>query len=147
MNKKIRFSEINEKVPNAPGKYEIYTDSGIPLKVGIGVNLRKRLSQHYASKQSGLRLNPGGSFLNPNVDYWNPSEIISKRSVLAKHFYFDSSITSDYNLKTEEGRQRFLLEQCCFVFGQTATREEARVLELETERNGSFRYVGRVINR
>ncbi|EIK94777.1 hypothetical protein PMM47T1_19813 [Pseudomonas sp. M47T1] len=48
----IRFSEIEAAVPTAPGLYEIVTDQGELLKVGISVNLRKRLIQHRQSKQS-----------------------------------------------------------------------------------------------
>jgi hypothetical protein len=146
MDKKINFNEINDKVPNAPGKYEIYTKQDIPLKVGIGVNLRKRLTQHFVSRQNGLRLH-NGNHLNPYVDYLYPRDLISKRSILAKHLYFDRSITSSYNLRTEEGRQMFLLEQCYFLFKRTETKEEAERLEMEVEQVGAFRYVGRVIIR
>lgn len=45
----IRFSEIERYVPALPGLYEIYKDDGAALKVGIGVNLRKRLIQHRKS--------------------------------------------------------------------------------------------------
>jgi len=58
---KIRFSEIETTVPPgaAPGLYEIVTDEGKLLKVGISGNLRRRLVQHRQSKQSRLKLKEG----------------------------------------------------------------------------------------
>ena len=58
MKETVQFYEITEKVSQNTGTYEIWTKSGTCLKVGISVNLRKRLLQHYASKQSSLRLKP-----------------------------------------------------------------------------------------
>jgi excinuclease UvrABC nuclease subunit len=52
---KIRFPDIEVHVPTTAGLYEIYTDQGIALKVGIAVNLLKRLKSHRASRDSGLR--------------------------------------------------------------------------------------------
>jgi hypothetical protein len=53
--KRISFAEIAKEVDEVPGIYEIWTQSEIPLKVGISKNLRKRLKQHAASRDSGLK--------------------------------------------------------------------------------------------
>lgn len=68
---RIRFSEIETAVPSAPGLYEIVTDEGGLLKVGISGNLRRRFSQHRQSRQSRLKLKEGG-------DWSNPSDVMSK---------------------------------------------------------------------
>ncbi len=133
---KIRFNEIEDVVPlDKPGIYEIHTIAGVPLKVGISGNLRKRLLQHRASRQSGLRLKPSGNFSNP-------SDVASKASVLAKHLYYDRSITSKYDLTTEAGRRSFLQECCYIIFDVTEDRIEAKDIERQREENDSFRYVG-----
>lgn len=137
MEKKIRFSEIEVEVPARPGIYEIHTDTGIPLKVGIGGDLRKRLLQHRASRDSCLRLRPGGIRCNPN-------DVVSKGSILAKHLYYDRSITADYNLQMQADRRRYLIENCFIVFKLTETKEAARALEKVRENSGLFRYVHRV---
>jgi hypothetical protein len=72
----------------------IHTNDGCALKVGIGMNLRERLSQHRDSLDSRLRLKPGGTRDNPD-------DVESKGSILAKHLYYDSSVTSGYDLKSE----------------------------------------------
>src|SRR5688572_10956173 len=134
---KIRFSEI-KSVPASPGKYEIHyeldKEENIPLKVGIGVNLRKRLLNHKASRQTGLRLKPNGIWENPD-------DVISKSSIMAKHFFYDETIIKDYNLKEQPGRQQFLMDNCFIVFEQTETIDKARELERIAEENGLFRYV------
>ncbi len=132
----IRFSEIERYVPALPGLYEIYTDDGEALKVGIGVNLRKRLIQHRRSRQSRLILRAGG-------DWSNPADVRSTQSILAKHLYFAGSIDG-HELTTEAGRQRFLEEHCCIRFRVTASREEARALERVLEAGGTFPFHGRV---
>lgn len=137
----MNFSDIEQHVPpHAAGIYEIHTRDGVRLKVGIAGDLRKRLRIHRASRQSGLRLCAGG-------DWANPLHVVSKSSILAKHLFFDSSLTTMYDLRTEEGRRKFLLEQCAFTFEILRTRAEAAVIEAERERSGAFRYVGRAITR
>jgi hypothetical protein len=137
MTGKIRFDEINSVVPAKPGIYEIRTDMGTALKVGIADNLLKRLRQHRDSRQSCLRLKPGGKRCNPD-------DVVSKGSVLAKHLYYDRSITADYDLESEAGRRRFLVDKCHIVFEVTETKKVARQLEKPRERDGSFRYVNRI---
>jgi hypothetical protein len=130
---RIRFSEIETTVPTAPGLYEIVTDDGALLKVGISGNLRKRLIQHRQSRQSRLNLKEGG-------DWSNPSDVMSKQSILAKHLFFFSD--TGFDLKTESGRQAFLEQQCHVFVTVTLTREEAREMELLKERSGAYQFVG-----
>lgn len=137
---KVRFEEIENRIPSGPGLYEIHTDTGIALKVGIGVNLRKRLRQHLASRQSCLRLKSGG-------ERRNPDDVVSKGSILAKHLYYDQSIAPMYDLRSEDGRRRFLFEKCHIVFRTTNTKQAARELEKLHECGGAFRYMGRVTVR
>ncbi|MGA4069393.1 hypothetical protein ACI2T9_23160 [Ralstonia nicotianae] len=133
---KIPFNKIEDVVPrDKPGIYEIHTIAGVPLKVGISGNLRKRLLQHRASRQSGLRLKPSG-------DFSNPSDVKSKASILAKHLYFDRTITAEYDLTNEAGRRSFLQDRCYIIFEVTKDRVEARDIERQREENSSFRYVG-----
>jgi len=140
MSTKIRFGEIESLPPAKSGIYEIHTDEGIPLKIGIGKDIRKRLLQHRASKQQRLRLKVRGNRENPN-------DVESKQSILAKHLYYDRSIATNYDLTTEEGRQAFLLDKCHIVFEITSTRAYAQELELALEHPKNFRYVGRVLIR
>jgi len=135
MYQTIRFNEIEDKIPKGPGIYEIYTDSGIALKVGISSNIRKRLLQHRASRQNRLKLKPGGNRLNPN-------DVLSKESILAKHLYYDSTVTKEYNLATENGRKAFLSDKCYIRFKETETKAEARRMEKQLEMSGQFRYIG-----
>lgn len=137
---KIKFSQINEVVGKVPGLYEIYTNSGIALKVGIARDLRKRLTDHWNSRQSRLKIK---DILKPIA----PNNMTSKQSVLAKHLYFDSKITSKYDLTTEFGRQNFLNNECYIIVKTMITREEARELEKDLEKSGNYRYVGLVIMR
>jgi len=139
----LRFSDISErfpKKPRAPGIYEIHTLSGLALKVGISGDIRERLIRHGQSKQSGLKFKVGAS-----AD--EPCDVESKRSILAKHLYFDRSIDPRYDLRSQLGRQRFLEEQCRITVEITASREVARGLEEGRERRGSYRYCGDVIKR
>jgi hypothetical protein len=134
---RINFSEINEKVPASPGFYEIYRNDDLLLKVGIGVNIRSRLLQHRASLQSCLVLKPNGNWLNPN-------DVVSKKSILAKHLYFDQTITKNYDLTTQDGRRNFLINDCYIIFKETEKIEEARILEQSRENEGNILYVGDV---
>ena len=140
MSKTIKFNEIETEVSSAAGFYEIYTNSGLPLKVGIGQNIRKRLKDHRASRQKSLRLDPGGNRDNPN-------DVKSKQSILAKHMYYDESITSEYDLKTEEGRRAFLDLECYILFEYTNTLDDARQFEALKERVVPWRYIGNVVKR
>ena len=137
MPAKVRFTEIKQVVPAKPGIYEIYTVTGTPLKVGIGGNLRKRLLQHHASRQSCLRLKPDGNWSNPK-------DVVSKGSILAKHLYYDSRFSKKHNLTTEAGRRMFLEENCFITFKVTPTRELARELEKLREQQCFFRYCSQV---
>jgi hypothetical protein len=138
--RKISLTEIESVVPAAAGIYEIHTLTGIPLKVGIGKNLRKRLLQHRASRQSALKLKAGGQRRNP-------SDVRSKGSILAKHLYYDTSLAAEYDLTSEAGRRLFLKERCYFIFEQTTSGAEARKLEEIRERQVRFRYIGNVSKR
>ena len=133
----IRFDQVGRDVPAKPGIYEIHTDTGTALKVGIGINLRKRLLQHRASRQSCLRLKSGGKRSNPD-------DVVSKGSILAKHLYYDRSIAGDYDLKSEVERRKFLVENCYITFEVTETKACARELERLREQQRSFRYQNRV---
>ena len=140
MYTKIRFSEIENKVPTQPGIYEIHTDAGVPLKVGISKNIKDRLIKHRNSKQNRLKLKPGGKWSRPE-------DVLSKQSVLAKHMYFDTTLTSNHDLRTEIERRRFL-EACCNIrFCVMLSRNDARSLERKKERSRAFRYFGRVRKR
>jgi hypothetical protein len=101
----ISFNDLESSVPEKPGIYEIHTRDGIALKVGMAGNLRKRFIQHRSSLQRALQLTAAGGHLNP-------AGMISKRSILAKHLFFDASLTGDFDLTSEEGRVAFLRERC-----------------------------------
>lgn len=135
--RKITFGEIDTIVPRAPGLYEIYMRPGLALKVGIGIDIRERLLQHRASRDSGLKLKDGGNRANPD-------DVESKKSILAKHLYYDRSITKEYDLTTQEGRNQFLVRECFILFEAMASRAAAEVLERELERTKEYRYCGRV---
>ncbi len=136
--KRISFAEIATKVSEELGIYEIWTISEIPLKVGISNNLRKRLKQHAASRDSGLK----GLGCNPT----QPAHLISKASILAKHLYFDSAltVTGDYDLSTEIGRKTYLSEKCYIKFCVMKKRDDARALEKQLEKSDKFRYARKV---
>jgi hypothetical protein len=140
MPSRITFDQIKATVEPKPGIYEIHTNGGIPLKVGIGGDIQCRLLDHGASRQSGLRLKAGG---NRN----SPSDVESKKSILAKHLYYDTAIAPKYDLTTESGRRTFLQEQCYIVFEIVETVERAKELEVVREGSGHFRYVGQVACR
>jgi hypothetical protein len=141
MRATLRFSEVTTKVECVPGYYEIWTLKGVLLKVGIAADLCKRLTQHGESLQRGLK-----GIVNVKTGWVNPSEVRSKRSILAKHLYFDSSIAPRYDLRREADRQKFL-EQDCRIRVKQMTRAAAREYEREREGTSCIRYVGRVIKR
>lgn len=134
--KELPFSEVST-LPNAPGVYEIWAGRTVPLKVGIAVRLRERLRAHAASRQSGLRFKPGGP-------PYEPSDVRSTKSILAKHLYFDRQTASDLDLTTEEGRRTFLSTRCCIRYRTTASREAARAIEERLEATGKYRYQSHV---
>lgn len=137
----FRFAELENRVPPGhAGVYEVHTVDGIALKVGVAGDLRERLKQHRESRDSGLKLRPGGSFGDPN-------DVESKKSILAKHLYFDFAIAPDYDLQSQIGRRAFLIEKCLVRIRFTATRQEAVQLESALEKSGRFRYVKTVIVR
>lgn len=133
----ISFAAIGTAVKNEPGIYEIWTKTGVPLKVGISKNLKKRLKQHAASPDC-LR--------NDAIDPSQPEHLISKKSILAKHLYFDHAIADlvRYDLTTKEGRRAYLASECKIKFQVTKNREEARALEKLLEESGKFRYARKV---
>src|SRR5688572_17747237 len=123
----IRFGDVATDVGRVIGYYEIHTVTGIALKAGIADDLRKRLSQHGQSLQRCLKGKNGSK------DWAAPSEVESKRSILAKHLYFDASIAPSYDLRSEDGRRAFLKKECrIFVramLSRTAAREYERLQE------------------
>lgn len=129
------FTDIEIEVPESPGIYEIYNLDNVPLKVGISVNLRRRLRQHRQSKQKYLSLRTEG-------DWSNPTDVRSTRSILTKHLYF--STVDGFNLELEADRQRYLVEHCYILFKVTESREVAREIEKRLEAEGRFRFTGRV---
>lgn len=141
MSTRFRFAEIEQHVKaGQPGLYEIFTLSGIALKVGISVDLLGRLKDHRASRDSGLKLKPGGS--------WDcPTDVKSKKSVLAHHLFFDYAITDSYDLRTESDRREFLKQECVVSVMFTDTKADAKKVEKEREASGEFLYVGNVIVR
>ena len=107
--------------------------------MGVSNNLIKRLKQHAASRDSGLK------FLVSNPT--EPAHITSKSSILAKHLYFDRVLEEarGYDLRSGDGRKKFLAEKCYIKFLVTKTREEARVLEKKLEKSNQFRYTRKFI--
>lgn len=110
------------------------------LKVGIATDLKQRLRDHGQSRQSGLKTIDTSQAMEPH-------NVRSKKSILAKHLWFDKTITKKYDLTTEFGRQEFLENECYIIVKSTSTREEARALEMIFENTGKYRYVGLVIWR
>tara|TARA_B100000929_G_scaffold257911_1_gene220873 strand:- start:161 stop:697 length:537 start_codon:yes stop_codon:yes gene_type:complete len=133
------FSQVDQLL-NKAGVYQIFTDDGIPLKVGIATKLRARLRQHAKSSQKYLKFKHEGTSIQP-------SDIRSTRSILAKHLFFDSSIAPAYDLTTEEGRCTFLQAECYLMITYTDNRETARELEKLLEAKKMFRYQGVVVWR
>lgn len=133
------FSQVDQLL-NKAGVYQIFTDDGIPLKVGIATKLRARLRQHAKSSQKYLKFKHEGAGTQP-------SDVRSTRSILAKHLYFDSSIAPAYDLTTEEGRRKFLQAECYLMITYTESRETARELEELLEAKKIFRYQGVVASK
>ena len=132
------FAEVEKRIePGLSGLYMIHLRDGLPLKVGIATDLRRRLRHHRQSPDSGLRLKAGG-------DRSRPEDVKCSRSILGKHLYYDEAIGPGYDLRTEAGRQRFLQERCVVSVQLTPTRAEARGIERTLEASGGFRYVGAV---
>lgn len=133
-----KFAENDKEIDKAPGIYQILTESGAKLKVGISNNLRKRLKQHAASRDSGLE--------KKVLDPTEPAHLTSKGSILAKHLYFDRDLTgsNEYDLTREAGRNKYLADKCYISFLVTTTRDEARELEKPLEKSGDFRYARKV---
>ena len=141
VSERFRFSELEHHVPaGVSGVYQIWARDDIAVKVGIAGDLRERLRHHRASRQSGLVLKPGG-------DWSDPATVVSKKSILAKHLYFDERIAPEYDLKSEAGRRRFLEERCIVTVQVTDTREQAREIERSLEADGLFRYGRTVVKR
>jgi len=136
---KIKFSEITNLDNKKPGIYEIYTNEHIPLKVGISTNIKRRLREHKNSKQKYLKIK------NHNLSI-SPNNIKSNQSILAKHLYFDTKIAPSFDLTKEEDRKIFLEEHCYIKFKYTTTKQDARKIEIEKEKE-DFRYIGKVKNR
>jgi hypothetical protein len=67
--------------------------------------------------------------------------------ILAKHLYFDRSITDKYDLETETGRRAFLIAECYATIKYTDSIEEAKQLEAIREKEVPWRYIGRVVIR
>jgi hypothetical protein len=107
------------------------------LKVGIAGDLQRRLTQHWQSRQSRLKSAAPEPWTHPN-------QVISKGSILAKHLYFDSSITDRFDLRREKDRVDFIEQECRVRVLVTLTREEARTREREMELVGRYRYYGAV---
>jgi hypothetical protein len=134
----MRFSEIPDDLRGRPGIYEIRSDLTL-LKVGMSVDLYRRLRDHARSPQRGLK----GS-----AEPWeNPSQVASKRSILAKHLYFDRSIAPEFDLRTEDGRRSFLETRCMVRYQVLPTEEAALAREQEMEERGGYRYLGDVLIR
>ena len=145
MNKKSEWSSFGSALEAArrkPGLYEIRMGE-VLLKVGIASNLQRRLRQHARSSQKRLKSLVGSKTGKRRL----PSEVASKGSILAKHLYFDRSVTRNYDLRTEDGRRSFLENQCQVRFQETGTRDEAKRRERNLEATKKYRYVGRVIAR
>jgi hypothetical protein len=140
MIQSIGFHEIENLASGRAGIYEIWMKTGIPLKVGISSDLRKRLMQHRASRQKALKLKPGGQWSNPG-------DVQSKASILAKHLYFDVSLVDDLELTLEADRKKFLEQRCYITFEYTANKQAARALEAARECTRQYRYLGTVCKR
>lgn len=134
--KQFCFEQLDE-ISSDSGLYQIFTFEGVPLKVGIAKNLRKRLKQHFQSKQSRLKVMTEG-------EVSEPSHLQSKQSILAKHLYFDTALTKAFNLKSEQGRHDFLKQETYLLITVTSNIEEARRLEKIAESSDMWRYKGRV---
>lgn len=147
LDERIGFHELAKHVGAETGVYQIWTHSGIGLKVGIADNLRERLCKHAASRNSGLRIKGSAGSVNDGMSNLKPSDVVSKASILAKHLYFDHSLSDKFDFTTQEGRCSFLRDQCYVVVQKVGNRAEAREIELQLEKSEKFRFVGRVKER
>jgi hypothetical protein len=132
----MSFDSLHE-IQNTPGLYQIHTFDGVPLKVGIAKSLRSRLRQHFKSSQRRLKPTTTGEISQPN-------HLISKQSILAKHLFFDNTLTTEYDLKTENGRHEFLKQETYLMITYTPDRDEAKRIEEIAESADLWRYKGRV---
>lgn len=133
-SRRVAFAAVAQ-VDARPGVYEIHTKNGMPLKVGISINIQERLTQHAHSYQSCLRLKPRGNWRNPR-------DVRSNGSILAKHLYFDRSLSAKYDFRFEHDRRHFLNNECDLFIRFTRGIVSAKRIEEEREQSGIFRYVG-----
>jgi hypothetical protein len=147
LSERIRFDELAKHVGKETGVYQIWTHSGIGLKVGIADNLLERLRQHAASRNSGLKIKSTGGSVEDGKSNWKPADVKSKKSILAKHLYFDHSLSNGIDLTTQKGRRSFLRDQCYVLVQKVGDRVEAREIEQQLEKSEKFRYKGKVIER
>jgi len=129
----MRFKNVPQSLRGRPGVYEIRFDPVTLLKVGMSGDLYRRLSDHARSAQLGLK--------GPPEPWKSPRDVQSKRSILAKHLYFDRSIATDLNLRTEQDRRTFLEGRCSVRYQVLPTTGAARALEQEMEKAGGHRYL------
>jgi hypothetical protein len=76
----------------------------------------------------------------------NPSDMQSKESILAKHLYYDATVTTDFDFRLEAGCQEFLEEKCHIIFYYFEQCVCPRI-ERERENDGYFHYVCRECKR
>lgn len=131
-----KFDALPAKLRGRPGVYEIRCGNRL-LKVGIGRDLLKRLRQHRNSSQKRLK-----GFTNG--PWTSPSQVTSKASILAKHLYFDRSISKKHDLRTQEGRRDFLLSRCEVRVWTTTGRDEARAIEKRLQDTRKYRYCRKI---
>jgi hypothetical protein len=147
LSERIGFDNLAKQVGTETGVYQIWTRSGIGLKVGIADNLLKRLSDHAASRNSGLRIIRTSGSVEDGMSDLKPADVKSKGSILAKHLYFDHSLSDEYDFTTREGRCSFLRDQCYVLVQTVSNKAAAREIEQQLEKSRKFRYVGEVFER
>jgi hypothetical protein len=120
---KSRFTTPNSSsVPAKPGLYKIYRNDGMPLKVGISENLRRRLmSNHRLSN--------------------------THNSTLACHMELDESLAPNYNFAQRSERRKFLENECYILWEVIEDKKTLKQREQELEKAGKFRYTGEWKNR
>lgn len=131
---------LKDNVADSPGLYEIFLIDGTKLKVGISENVRRRLLDHAKSYQSGLKLK--SEFESFSLDEAAPFMIDSKKSILAKHLFFDREFAEKFNvdLKSQTGRREFLAKYCLVQVWPFNSKIDARRLEERKEKAGGYRY-------
>ncbi len=145
---KILLDKIPPNLLRAPGVYEIWMkqpnpDTPLLLKVGRSRDLSRRLRDHRAS---GGLYGPNGLRNDQIPRNVQPTDVRSKKSILAKHLFFDRQLArSQYDLATQSGRQHFL-EECCEVYYCNFGYEEAVAWEkhIENSYSSEIRYMRRV---